>query len=580
MKVIHNTAARRFEAISKYAERAIPSGAGFEWDKHANRWHTESVAKALQLKQYMTPETLAVLGKVEADAVAAAEAAETIKQEKLAASRATDADIEIPAPDGLSYLPFQKAGISYMRGLKDSLCGDEMGLGKTIQALGVVNLTTPKTVLIIAPAYLKVNWLREAMKWLVGDYKVTVMESCGKTKANPEGIKFDATANVVIVNYDIISKPAVVKFIHSKVWGLLVCDECHYLKTSKAIRTKYVLGYKDRDDASNDVEGIRAERRIFATGTPLLNRPSELWGLVRACGLFTNWYKYHTRYCAAYRNGFGWDTSGADNLDELQEKLRLGFMIRRRKADVLPELPAKRHQVLEIEPSSPEQKACVRAETVAKAKIESQTEKLKAAVAKAEVEGGKAGASYQAAVAALKVGRLAGFTELSKLRHDTALAKVDVVAEHALAAGEEGAPIIVFSHHRDVAERLFESLGGREKAVLVYGGMSQEARQAAVDRFQRGDAQYFCGTMRGAGVGITLTRSAHVIFAETDWTPALLAQAEDRAHRIGQEESVLIQHVVLEGSLDAAMARRVVDKQIVLSAALDDITENSGAEEE
>ena len=96
-------------------------------------------------------------------------------------------------------------------------------------------------------------------------------------------------------------------------------------------------------------------------------------------------------------------------------------------------------------------------------------------------------------------------------------------------------------------------------------------RQAAVDRFQGDpDCRVFVGGILAAGVGITLTASAHVVFAELDWVPGNVAQAEDRCHRIGQTDRVLVQHLVIDGSLDARMAHMIVDKQAVIDAALDD----------
>ena len=557
MDVVFDNGFREFVCNSDYEERHIPKRAGWSFNGTRKRWVTKSAGFALKLAEYMDVDVREIADGLLETENELERIAEEKKQAVIAASRALEADINIPAPAGLEYMPFQKAGVARIMGRPDSLLADEMGLGKTVQVAGFVNIKKPESVLIVCPAYLKINWKRELEKWLVGGYRVCILTS----KA-----KIDEAANVFIVNYDIVSKAAVSTFIKSSQWGLLACDECHFLKNGKALRTKCILGYEEK---KSNVVGIRADVRIFVTGTPILNRPSELWPLLKSCGVATNWFSYHTKFCNGKQTKFGWDVSGSSNRAELQELLRSTIMTRRLKADVLKDLPAKRHQCIEIEPSTPDQLACVRAEVAAKARAEEQSRILKDAVKKA-AENGVDSDGYKSAVEALKVGAQATFTELSKLRHATALAKVDVVAEHVLEAFESSGPQVLFCHHRDVAEKLFAALGGRSNAVLVYGGMAPEARQAAVDRFQNGKADFFIGTIKGAGTGITLTRSSHVVFAEADYVPANLTQAEDRVHRIGQVDAVLIQHIVLEGSLDASMARSVVSKQQVIDAVLDD----------
>lgn len=163
-----------------------------------------------------------------------------------------------------------------------------------------------------------------------------------------------------------------------------------------------------------------------------------------------------------------------------------------------------------------------------------------------------------------QAGRIA-FIEMSEARHKVALAKLPHVIEHLKDALEEGA-VVCFAHHRDIIAALKAEF---PDAVTITGDTPLAARQEAVDAFQAGRTNLFIGNIQAAGVGITLTRSAHVIFAELDWVPGNLTQAEDRTHRIGQTASVLVQHLVLEGSVDAIMARKIIAKQEVIAKALD-----------
>ena len=238
-------------------------------------------------------------------------------------------------------------------------------------------------------------------------------------------------------------------------------------------------------------------------------------------------------------------------------------MVRRLKQDVLTELPPKRRAVVPLPINGAE--GAVRAEQEGYEAQQARLQALRDAVAAAEASEDEE--RYRQAVDALRAGSQEAFEAISELRHLVALAKVPAVIDVLRDAVEQG-KVICFAHHRDVVWAIAEAFG--EQAVVITGDTPQAARQDAVDRFQQDDSvRLFVGNMRAAGVGLTLTASSHVVFAELDWTPANITQAEDRAHRIGQADSVLVQHLVLEGSLDATMAQMLVDKQAVLDRALD-----------
>ena len=482
----------------------------------------------------------------------ALEGTEKAISEIIAASRATDWAGDIPCVESLAYLPFQRAGIAYAMSRPDVLIGDEMGLGKTIQAIGICNADpTIKSVLVICPASLKINWSREWQKWSVRQMTVGI--------ANGGALP---TTDIVVINYDVLKKFG--DAIRARTFDLLIADECHYLKNPKAHRTHQVLGKWDKDKSKRIAE-IKATRRLFLTGTPILNRPIELWPLVHALdpsGLGANWRQFVTRYCAGHQSGYGWDVTGASNLDELQDRLRASIMVRRLKKDVLTELPAKRRSVVVINAHGAG--AAIAAESAgydaAQARIESA--RIAAELTKAESD-----ESYAAAVTRLRDASSAAFAEISKLRHATALAKVPQVIEF-LKDAMESEKLILFAHHHDVIAAI--SAEFPDCAVLT-GEHNQEQRQTAVDRFMRDEScRLFIGSIHAAGIGLTLTAAAHVIFAELDWVPGNITQAEDRCHRIGQANSVLVEHLVLDGSLDVKMAQTLVAKQEIIDAALDD----------
>lgn len=467
------------------------------------------------------------------------------KEEALHLSRASDLDIEIPAPYSLDYLPYQKAGIAFASQRDNSLIADEMGLGKTIQAIGVINLDkTVKSALVICPASLRLNWKRELEKWLIRGFSIGVVDK----NDYPD-------TDIVIINYDVLERHK--ERLNGKVWDILVLDEAHYLKNPKAKRTKMVFGGKE-------IDAIPAKRKVFLTGTPILNRPMELFPIINALDpeRWPNFFSYARRYCAAVRNAFGWDFTGASNLEELQDRLRSTIMVRRLKSEVLTELPPKRRQVIELEPDSATKKV-ISQESDQWDRNSGVIESLRLAVELAKISDKKE--DYLAAVGNLKEGMTAAFTEMAIIRQQIALAKVPYVVEHLKNASGK---VIIFAHHKSVIAELQSVLG--DEAVNLTGDTKMEDRQAAVDAFQNDDRiKFFIGSIKAAGVGLTLTASSHVVFAELDWVPGSLSQAEDRAHRIGQRESVLVQHLVLEGSLDAVMAQTLVDKQEVIDRALD-----------
>lgn len=516
----------------------VVKNAGFRWSQTERLWHTSDPLVAAKL----APE-------IAGEAVTQANA-------NIEASRAVSADVTIPAPSGLSYLPYQLAGIDYMRQREGTLLADQMGLGKTIQLIGLINSDPSiRRVLIVCPASIKTNWARELNKWLVRKLKVGI--------AGPE---WPRGCDVVVINYDVLRKFR--SQIDRVQWDLLGVDEVHFVKNGKALRTQALLGKTDRDPAKR-IEPIKARRRVFMTGTPIVNRPAELWTVVKALDprdLGSNFFAFHRRYTNAHHNGFGWDFSGASNLEELQTKLRAKFMVRRLKDEVLKDLPAKRRQVIVV-PANGAAKT-VEAERLAFERHRSTMEAANRAAERARARGDKDG--YDAAVRTLRAANAVAFEEMAKKRHDTAVTKIPHVIEHLTECLEAEDKVVVFCHHHDVANALREAFPG---AAFVTGETQPHLRMDEVDRFQNDpDCHLFIGSIHAAGVGLTLTAAQLVVFAEMDWVPGNMSQAEDRLHRIGQTGSVLVQHLVFDASVDSYMAQMIIAKQEVIDQALDQPT--------
>jgi len=527
--VILTYADRRFEAIASYMERDLCKRQGLRWDPTRKRWWTPDWQTAAKLSAYCDEKARAEIDRHQ------------VRTEKtLDESRAVDAEIEIPVPQGKALLGYQKAGVAYALARQTTLVADEMGLGKTIQALALINAEPSiRSVLVVCPASLKLNWKREARAWL--------------TRPMSIGIAGDAfpMTDMVILNYDVLRKFRVP--LRSRVWDLAVFDESHMVKNPGAQRTGEVFGQRANKVKKRErIDPIPAARRLYLTGTPILNRPIELWPILRSQGW--NWLEFVTKFCGGYQTKYGWDVSGATNLDELQKRLRSELMVRRLKKDVLADLPAKRRQVIEVSANG----------------ANHQVQAELAVLRRADPTIGED--DFLEAVSRLQQRDFAAFGELSRLRHETALAKVPAVIEHVADAVESSQKIILFGHHKDALNQIRAGLTAAGiKSVLLTGDMARmEDRQRSVDRFQNDpEVAVFCGTIGAAGVGLNLTASSHVVFAELDWVPGNMSQAEDRCHRYGQHNSVLVQHIVFEGSLDAAVAQTLVRKQAVIEQALD-----------
>jgi len=452
-----------------------------------------------------------------------------------------------PCQEGKTYLPYQIEGIQFALSLSASLNADEMGLGKTIQAIGVINSdATIKNCLIVAPAFLRINWAREVKDWCVRKTSILIITGRGARTIEPT-----ARTRVVIIGYDVVAHHR--NLIDSVEWDLLIVDEAHYIKTIGTQRTVAVLGGRKRGVRKKGEKKlpsiiftpIKARKRIFLTGTPMLSRPLDLWPLMKSLdpiGLGQSFTKFTSRYCRPRRTHWGMDYSGFANLRELGERLS-PFMIRRLKKDVLTQLPEKRRQVIEL-PN------------------DGLTKYLQDELS-----------TYDTYEAFIKEGQTkmskTVFTELSALRRTVALEKIPQVVDHLRECLLDG-PVVCFAHHTDVVNGIASEFG---RCVKILGETPMKERQLAIDQFQRGDARLIVGNIRAMGIGCTLTTSQHVVFAELDWTPALMAQAEDRCHRIGQKNAVLIQYLVLADSLDAKIVKTLIRKQKVIGSVLGNVTD-------
>lgn len=437
----------------------------------------------------------------------------------------------------MNLYPFQEEGVSKLVARlsthRGAFLADEMGLGKTVQAIEVINRLAPKKVIVVCPKSLKFNWFLEFERHYRGDSSIT----------------FE------VVPYSQVHK------VNPGLIDLLILDEAHYVKNHEAKRTKEVRFKLARV----------ASKVLIMTGTPVLNAPIDLFVLLSILdpeewdpggfsgkqgqrflvptGEGAGFTKFADRYCAPklVRVGKRWvkDYTGASNLEELNERLKKSGMVRRLKRDVLTELPAKTRQIIIAD------------------------DKTKYGMSEGLHDILQIG-DWDEMWKKLRQNRVA-FEEYAKVRHEQGLEKVELVAEHVRHLLGQTSKVVLFGHHTDVILALARELIG-EGIVVHIGETPTTERTQSVEEFQsNADCRVFLASIATAGVGLTLTAASVVLFAELGFTPGIMCQAEDRVHRIGQRDSVLVQHYVKQGSIDARIVRKLVKKQNVIERVLEGV---------
>jgi SWI/SNF-related matrix-associated actin-dependent regulator 1 of chromatin subfamily A len=574
----------RFVITCKLSEVDVAREAGFGFDSLGIRkWYTTDWKKAASLIDYGSEDCRRVL-QYKIDEHEAA----------LNASHAMFADADIPVPDlyhpvtkaRLDYLPYQKAGIVYCEPRKQTLIGDSPGLGKTIQAIGVINNHDIQSGLIICPASLKLNWFREMNKWLYNK-SITVGVAYGSDIP---------TTDFVIANYDILKRNE--KQLRREQWGLVAPDEAQYLANPEAGRTEIVLGewvwdYRKKRHVPK-VKPLNAWKWAFLTGTPMSKRPKDMWGIIRHCdpeGLGKDWMDFAYRYCDASEGMFGLEANGGSNLEELNERLRKTFMVRRIKAHVLKDLPPKTRQVIVLPPEG--LKKLIKSErdkfTDALAMLNAVNEGKEYDTGDVAMEDLDPGFVLDTMTRVLKdfdregladltVGEVEpGFAAYSEARRELALSKVPMAVEQIKRLVEADEKVIVFAIHKDVIARLREAFPP-EMSARIIGGMTTKKVESEKLRFQGSlddgippdpECRLMFANLKAGGTGHTLTEATCVVFVEMWGVPSDMEQCEDRAHRFGQDKNVLVQYLVVDGTMDAHTIQTLIQRIEIIEKAVD-----------
>lgn len=406
-----------------------------------------------------------------------------------------------------------------------ALLADEMGLGKTIQSLLYLKRNPNiRPAIVVCPAGLKINWRHETNECF--GMSSIVLEG---TRAHKVKLTSD---QIVIVNYEILQHW--LPYLKEIQPQIIILDEAHYVSNRKAIRTK---------STRDLIKGV--PKLIALTGTPVTNRPADLFSIINMLrkDLFPSFFPYGQRYCGARLAPWGWEYKGATNLRELHKILKQNMMIRRRKTDVLGELPDKKHNYIHIPLSDRKEY-----ERVQNSFIEWIT-RLDPAKAKR----------------AMKAEKLSQLGYLKRICGELKIKSVMSWIDDYLQSSD--GKLVVFAIHKNVIKELRTKY--KKICVVVDGSTSMKDRDLAVQSFQKGNARLFFGNMQAAGVGLTLTAASDLAFIELGWTSVIHSQAEDRIHRIGQKESVNIYYLITEDTIEEKLIDLLSRKRKIMNKLLD-----------
>ena len=423
-------------------------------------------------------------------------------------------------------LSHQKDAIEKLAGSKRFILADDMGLGKTTSTIIAALETNVKKILIICPASLKINWQREIENYT--DRSVYIAE----------GKNFSTEHDFVIVNYDILKnfydlKDSKNSQITLGNFELIIIDEAHYIQNGQAQRTKLVNSF------SKDAKFL-----WLLTGTPMTSRPMNYFNLLNLIEspVAQNWMAYAIRYCQGYQFMAGkrkiWNTSGASNLEELRDRTSKQ-VLRRLKTEVL-DFPDKIITPVYLKLKSKEY-----VEVVGEYFDWYNTKKEESKSLTIQ------------------------FNKLMKVRQIIANEKIKSTIELAQNIIDQDKKVIIFTNFTDTLQQIHQHFG--KQSVYLDGSCSKPHRQHAVDEFQENDKiKVFVGNLKAAGVGITLTAGEACIMNDLSFVPSDHQQAEDRAYRYGQKNSVSVYYPIFENTIEGVIYDILSNKKNIIDTVMGD----------
>lgn len=444
-------------------------------------------------------------------------------------------------------LPYQRAGAKGLRKLKRGILADDMGLGKTIQAIAAAAQKTNQHILIITLNGLQNNWRAEIQDLLGQGQDVEVYD----------GKKVVGEARWTIIHYEAARIKRNADILCSRKWDVLIVDEAHRCKSHKA-RTK---------NGNSTNYGIvsklayRSRELYLLTGTPMRENPADVWALLHFIDSkkYSSFWRWIPTYVVYEQTYFGKKASGYQNLDLLSRELSQ-YMIRRRKCDVIKDLPPKRIHTVKC--------------GMKKRQSEMYTQMLNEYVAEVE--------KNVFVTAPAEVSRLMRLRQiatdancLSEEGFSTVVPSGKIETLEAMVheiCVEQDEKVVVFSNWARVVASIERALS-KYGCVTYTGDTSKKQREQIVRQFQEDPhTKVFIATIGAAGTGLTLTAASKMIFTDRAWTPDDNAQAEDRIYaRMNDIHGADIYKLITADTVDETIEAYINDKEATVDTVISNI---------
>lgn len=426
-------------------------------------------------------------------------------------------------------MPFQRQGVGALLKNRRLLLADDMGLGKTVQAITAVRILRArreiKSCLIVAPASVLNQWRREIEKWAPELSAIIIRGS-----ASDRSWQWNAEKEITLVSYDTLrSDFSAQSLLGRKNWDVVVADEAQRIK--------------NRNDTSEALKGLKRNRSWALTGTPMENREEELASILE----FVDFD--HTDVIKRYRPGV-----------ELQRRHR-ELQVRRKKAEVLKDLPVKQVTKVDIELGSRQRDSYDKAEQDGIVYLKSLGAEVSVRHVLELITRLK-----QICNADPRTGESSKLTDI-KDRVDQLVAqghKTLIFSQYVSDTSGTGA---VANHLRDF------------DPVTITGDVAPHERAEIIDRFKTcSQHKVLVLSLRAGGLGLNLQEASYVIHLDRWWNPAVESQAEDRSHRVGQTVKVNVIKYSCMGTIEERIDNILENKRELFNQLIDDVSMDLSAQ--
>lgn len=407
----------------------------------------------------------------------------------------------------MNLYPHQIQARDFLLSRKRAILADAPRVGKTMPAASAAIQHLP--ALVICPAVVKPGWVKA---FAALGYQAQEI----KGRAAAQAIR---TEGIVVINYDLLPD-----LQQLEGWATVILDESHRIKTPTAKRTK------------SAIKIMKATPRVYAlSGTPIPNKPIELWPLLHGLGIYKrSWLEFAFRYCKAWNPPWGGlDVSGASSLPELREKLK-PHVLRRKREQVFTGYQHPVVSLVELDLTNDRREKAFDADAVAEA-------------------------------VSVNPNAILAIEGLSEIMREGGERKAPLAADFIRSRIEQepDEPLVVFAWHKSVVSMLSDALKQDPPIshVVVTGETSASAKQQAIADFQAGKVQVIIGNISSISEGVDLSRANTVIFAESTWQTSALEQASARVENINKKGCApLIYLLTIRASLDSIVLSKVLKK--------------------